>query len=124
MNPFVRHLVLACGWIFFGLGVVGMVLPVWPTTPFMLLAAACFMRSSERLHRWLVGHPRYGAHIRDYLAGKGLRPKTKAVAIVSMWASILLSVFLFVPHAVVDWFLVAIAVGVTVYLLQLPTIRE
>lgn len=121
MTPVLRHVVTAFGWLFFGMGVVGMFLPVWPTTPFMLLAAACFMRSSERLHTWLVNHPKYGQHIRDYLEGRGLQRKTKAVAIGTMWASILLSATLVVPHPEIDVLLVIIAVGVTIYLVRQPT---
>jgi hypothetical protein len=124
MRPLVRYLVLVCGWLFFGLGVVGAFVPVWPTTPFMLLAAACFMRSSERLHRWLVEHPRYGHHIRDYLEGRGLRLRAKVLAISTLWASTLLSVSAFVPHLAIDLLLVAIATGVTVYLVRLPTAAE
>jgi hypothetical protein len=60
-----RHLLLACGWAFLGLGALGLALPVLPTAPFVLLAAACFMRSSERLHSWLVGHRVFGRHIGD-----------------------------------------------------------
>lgn len=124
LAPVLRHVVLAFGWLFFGMGVVGMFVPVWPTTPFMLLAAACFMRSSERLHEWLVNHPKYGAHTRDYFEGRGLRVRTKVIAISTMWASILLSAALFVPHAEIDILLVLIAAGVSVYLIRQPTISD
>ena len=124
LAPVVRHVVLAFGWLFFGMGVVGMFVPVWPTTPFMLLAAACFMRSSERLHEWLVTHPKYGEHIRDYFEGRGLRRRTKLVAIGTMWTSILLSAWFFVPHAWIDAVLVLIAAGVSIYLVRQPTIAE
>lgn len=119
-----RYLVLGCGWTSFALGLVGVLVPVWPTTPFMLLAAACFMRSSERLHRWLVEHPRYGHHIRDYLEGKGLRLRAKILAVSTLWASTLLSVSAFVPQLAIDLLLVAIAGGVTIYLVRLPTAPE
>lgn len=79
------------------------------------------MRSSERLHQWLVEHPTYGHHIRDYLEGRGLRLRAKVLAVSTLWASTLLSVVAFVPHAVIDALLVTIAAGVTVYLLRLPT---
>ncbi len=116
-----RYLLLLLGWIFLGIGAVGMVLPVLPTTPFLLLAAACFMRSSERLHSWLVTHPVFGKQIADYLAGKGLRRKTKLVAIVTLWASIVASAVLFVPYPLADIALLVVAVWVTAYLLRLPT---
>ncbi len=116
-----RYVLLGCGWLSLGLGILGMFLPVLPTTPFILLAAACFMRSSERLYAWLVEHPRFGAHIRDYLDGKGLMRRTKVVALVTLWLSVGVSVWLFVPLVVADAFIVAMAVAVTIYLLRLPT---
>jgi uncharacterized membrane protein YbaN (DUF454 family) len=68
-----------------------------------------------------VAHPIFGAQIADYLAGKGLRRRTKVVAIATLWASIIASAVYFVPYLVVDVLMVAIAAWVTVYLLRLPT---
>ncbi len=116
-----RHILLACGWLALGLGALGLAIPVLPTAPFVLLAAACFLRSSERLHGWLVSHPVFGHHIEDYLAGRGLRVRTKVVALTTLWASVLLSVLVFVPLLAADVAIVAIALAVTVYILRLPT---
>jgi uncharacterized membrane protein YbaN (DUF454 family) len=116
----VRYLLLTCGWLAVALGTVGIALPVLPTTPFVLLAAACFVRSSERLHDWLLSSPRFGPPIRDYLEGRGLTARTKALALVMLWASVLTSAVLFVPLRVVDLLLIAIAAGVSVYILRLP----
>lgn len=116
----VRYLLLACGWLAVALGTLGIAVPVLPTTPFVLLAAACFVRSSERLHDWLLSSPRFGPLIRDYLEGRGLTARTKAVALVMLWAGVLTSAVLFVPLRVVDLLLIVIAVGVSVYILRLP----
>ena len=64
-------------WLGVALGVIGIFLPVLPTTPFLLLAAACFARSSPRFYHWLVDHPRIGPWIRDYLQGNGIPFKGK-----------------------------------------------
>ena len=104
-----------------GLGAAGIVLPVLPTAPFVLLAAACFMRSSERLHSWVIGHPWFGHHISDYLAGKGLRAKTKFVALVTLWASVIASTALFIPLLVADVAVIVVAIAVSAYVLRLPT---
>lgn len=124
MKPLVRHLLAACGWLFLALGVVGTVLPIWPTTPFLLLAAACFMRSSLRLHSWLLQHPKYGHYLTDYFEGRGLTRRVKVVALSTMWASIIASVVLFVPHIAGDIAMLLVALGVSIYLLRLPTAPE
>jgi uncharacterized membrane protein YbaN (DUF454 family) len=116
-----RHVLLGCGWLSLGLGVVGIFLPILPTAPFILLAAACFMRSSESLYRWLVEHPTFGIHIKDYLDGKGLQRGTKVAALLALWASVVASAWLFVPFAVADAVIVAIAGAVTIHILRLPT---
>lgn len=116
-----RYALMGCGWLALGFAVAGLVLPVLPTAPFVLLAAACFLRSSEHLHSWIVEHPAFGVHVRDYLAGKGLRRRSKLMAYGSLWASVLLSVTLFVPWPVADAAIVVIAMVVTVYIARLPT---
>jgi uncharacterized protein len=121
MRPLKQRVLFACGWTALGAGVVGLVVPVLPTVPFVLLAAACFLRSSERWHQWLVTHPVFGRHVADYLAGRGLRPRAKILALATLWGSVLLSVVLVVPILAVDVLLVAVAAAVSIYLLRLPT---
>lgn len=116
-----RHALLACGWLFLGLGTLGLALPVLPTTPFVLLAAACFLRSSERLHSWLVAHPVFGPQVADYLDGKGLKRRVKFVAISMLWTSVIGSAAFIVPFFVADMAMILVAAGVTVYLLRQPT---
>ena len=124
MRPLTQRVLFVCGWTALGLGVVGVVVPVLPTVPFLLLAAACFRRSSPRWHCWLVTHPVSGRHIADYLAGRGLRPRAKILALATLWASILLSVILFVPVLALSVLLMVTAAAVSVYILRLPTAAE
>ena len=121
MRPFKHHVLFACGWTALGAGAVGLVVPLLPTVPFVLLAAACFLRSSPRSHAWLVQHPVFGRHVADYLAGRGLRLRAKILALTTLWGSVLLSVVLVVPILAVDVVLLAVAAAVSVYLLRLPT---
>lgn len=79
-SPVIRTLLLAIGWLSVSLGIIGIFLPVLPTTPFLLLAAACFARSSRRFYLWLVEHPRLGPWVRDYLDGHGIHSKPRSTA--------------------------------------------
>ena len=106
-----RGLWLAGGGLFLGLGLLGVVLPVLPTTPFLLLAAGCFARSSPRLHGWLVGHPIFGPPIRNWEANGAISRKAKRLAVGSMAAVVLLSVVLGLSWKVLLPQAVLIAVG-------------
>jgi uncharacterized membrane protein YbaN (DUF454 family) len=119
----VRYLLQGVGWLSVALGVIGIFLPVLPTTPFLLLAAACFARSSPRFYHWLVEHPRLGPWIRGYLDGDGIPLKGKVYAIGLMWISIGFSCWL-VPLVWARGFMLVCAVGVTFYILRQPTLRR
>ncbi|WNF45493.1 YbaN family protein [Pseudomonas sp. SG20056] len=119
-NPALRYVLLAIGWLSVALGVVGIFLPVLPTTPFLLLAAACFMRSSKRFYLWLVNHRQLGPWIVDYLEGQGIPLKGKVYAISLMWLSIGLSCYL-VPLFWARAFMLTSAVLVSLYILSQKT---
>jgi uncharacterized membrane protein YbaN (DUF454 family) len=112
----IRWLLVAAGFLFFGLGVVGAFLPLLPTTPFLLLAAACFARSSERFYRWLLGNRWFGAYVRDYREGRGIRAKVKIFTVALLWVVILSSAAFAVSNVVVRIILLVIAAGVTVHI--------
>lgn len=114
-----RLLWVIAGWTAFGFGLLGVVLPLLPTVPFMLLAAFCFARGSERFHDWLLNHSRFGPQIHDWHASGVIRPRAKIAAMVAIGLSFLLSVALGVPgHVLV---LQAIALGcVSVFILTRP----
>ena len=116
----VRYLLLALGWLCVALGVIGIFLPVLPTTPFLLLAAACFVRSSKRFYLWLVNHRQLGPWIVDYLEGQGIPLKGKVYAIGLMWLSIGLSCYL-VPLFWARAFMLTSAVVVSLYILKQKT---
>ncbi|MEN8113428.1 MAG: YbaN family protein [Actinomycetota bacterium] len=77
-----RPLFLVVGLLSLAIAIAGIVLPLVPTTPLVLVAAYCFARSSERLHSWLVGHPRLGRYISDFEAGRGIPIRAKVIALV------------------------------------------
>jgi uncharacterized membrane protein YbaN (DUF454 family) len=116
----VRFFLIAVGWLSVALGVIGIFLPVLPTTPFLLLAAACFARSSPRFYQWLIHNKRLGPWIRDYLEGNGIPLKGKVYAIGLMWISIGVSCWL-VPMLWARVFMLVSAVLVTVYIARQKT---
>jgi len=117
-----RYLLLGVGCVSVALGVIGIFLPVMPTTPFLLLAAACFARSSPRFHGWLLEHRVFGPLVRSYQSGEGIPLKAKVLAIGSMWVSIGVSCWL-VPLPWAQGLMLVSAVAVTVYLLRQKTRR-
>lgn len=118
----VRAAFIVAGTVALLVGVIGIVVPLLPTTPFVLLASACYLRGSERLHRWLLSHGRLGAYIRDFEAGRGIPRRAKIVALGVLWISVVHAIGqLASPPVAVG--LLALAAGVTTYLLRLPTLR-
>lgn len=120
-----RALLLGAGLLFVGLGLIGVLVPMLPTTPFLLLAAACFARSSDKMHRWLLENRLFGEYIRRYRAGEGLPLASKLIAISLLWATLGPSVFLVMP-AHLWWargIMLAIGAGVTIHLLRIRTRR-
>jgi uncharacterized membrane protein YbaN (DUF454 family) len=110
-----RRLLIAAGTLSTGLGIIGIFIPILPTTPFLLLAAACYMRSSERFYRWLTNNTVFGAYVRNYIEGRGMPVRIKIFTILLLWLTIGLSMTFAVRNTVIRIVLVCIAVGVTVH---------
>ncbi|MFZ5480727.1 MAG: YbaN family protein [Myxococcota bacterium] len=129
LSRLVRPLLIVVGIVSLALGVLGIFLPLLPTTPFVLLSAACFVRSSARLHRWLREHALLGRYLRDWEGGRGVPARAKAGTLAVLWAtapisgSTLYAAWGPTPR----WYacvgvLLASAVGVTAWLLlRVPT---
>jgi hypothetical protein len=105
--------------------------PILPTTPFLLAAAACYYKSSPRLHRWLLNNKYFGEYIRNYTEGKGLTAKTKVTALTVLWATISISIVFALPRLLPITFvlplqiiMIAMAAAVSVHILRLPTYRK
>jgi uncharacterized membrane protein YbaN (DUF454 family) len=119
-NRALRLLLITLGLCSTALAVVGIFVPLLPTVPLLLLAAACFARSSENFHNWLLEHPQLGPMVRDYLSGQGIPLRAKITAIALVWASISISVLFLIPLLWVKVFLIGIGLCVSIYLLRLP----
>lgn len=123
-SPFIRYLLIIIGSISVALAVLGIVLPVLPTTPFLLLAAWCYARSSTRFYVWLMTHRLWGKYLRDYTSGKGVPRSIKVWALTLLWAAILTSAFLAVDKIWVRVLLIVIAVGVSIHILKIRTLKS
>jgi hypothetical protein len=116
-----RWMLIIAGLICVALGALGILLPGLPTTPFLLLAAFCFARSSERFHQWLLYHPWFGSYIRNFESGRGMTRRAKAVTLLTMWLTIGITIVFLVPVLWGQLGLFATSVAVSLYLLRLPT---
>ena len=123
MNRIVRTILIICGTVSVTLAVVGIFVPILPTTPLLLLAGACYARSSQRFHRWLMTNRWFGEYIRNYREGRGMPLREKVVTLVALWLTIGFSVLAVVPVWWGKLLLLAIAIAVTVHLLHIRTYR-
>jgi uncharacterized membrane protein YbaN (DUF454 family) len=115
---------MTIGIIAVGLGLIGVFVPLLPTTPLLLLAAACFIRSSERLYTWLIHHKLFGSYIRHYREHRAMTLRAKIVTLVILWSGIGYTALGVVTAWWLRAVLGAVAVGVTLHLLQLKTLTR
>ena len=88
-----KAVLVAAGSVCLALAVLGVFLPLLPTTPFLLLASACYVRSSERLHGWLMGNRWLGPYIRNFKERRGIPLRGRIVTVVLLWLPLLYSVY-------------------------------
>jgi uncharacterized protein len=121
--PIKRIAYLGLGWLSLVAGVIGIFLPLLPTTPFVLLSAWCFSRSSRRFHAWLTEHRFFGPIVRDWQSGLGIPRKTRNRALILMWLSMGLSMYL-VGRPWATFALISIGIMTSVMLLRLPIKKQ
>jgi len=121
ISPLTKYLYLASGFILVIIGVVGIFLPILPTTIFLILASACFIRSSPKANEWLRNHKILGMYIKNYQDKSGLTLKSKIINIILLWLMISVSAFLFTELWYIRLLLFLIAAGVTIHLLMVRT---
>jgi len=123
LNIVLRYCLIIIGWTSVVLGVVGIFLPLLPTTPFLLLAVSCFAKSSKRFHDWLLNQPQLGPYIHLYLDGKGIPVKAKAYILIMLWFTISTSALFFVDPVAIKLSLLGIASAVSIYIIRMPTLE-
>jgi len=118
-----KYLFIVAGSICLVLGLIGIFIPVLPTTPFLLLTSFCYLRGSTKLYKWLIHHRIIGAYIYNYLIYKAVKKSVKIGSIIFLWCSLGISIFV-VDNLKVDIILSIIGLAVSVHLLKLKTIEE
>jgi len=122
-NTLKTGLLIIGGTLSMAIGILGIFVPVLPTTPFLLLAAACYMSSSQKLYNWLLSNRFVGAYISHYIQGKGIPLKVKLFTVIFLWITIGLSVVFAVQGVVIRVVLILVAVGVTTHIIRITTLR-
>ena len=119
-----QHVLRVLGIAFVGLGFLGVFLPLLPTTPFLLLALACFARSSPAIHDWLISHPILGPYIVDWERDRSIPLTAKIASVIMMSASFAWLALGTNAPVIAIWMTGAILICVAVYIVTRPTSRH
>jgi uncharacterized membrane protein YbaN (DUF454 family) len=119
-----KILLAILGSVSLALGIMGIFLPVLPTTPFLLLSAALYMRSSQRLYEWLMSHKHLGPYIKNFREDKALPLRVKIVSVTMVWATLLYCAFVVAKEWWMSVMFIAIATGVTIHILSYKTLKK
>lgn len=121
MTSFKNHLLIFLGTFFIILGIIGIFVPMMPSTIFLLLAASCYARGSQRFYSWLMNNRWLGSIIRDYREGRGILLRQKLLTMIILWLTIGSSGYFFIEKGWVKIMLILIATGVSLHLIHLRT---
>ena len=114
-----------CGFISMVVGLIGIPVPGLPTTPLMILAAACFAKSSQRFYDWIIHNKLFGHHVKNYREGKGIPRKSKPIILATMWTFVLFAVLIAIPDSappVSKITTLVLAVIGTIFILRIPNL--
>lgn len=119
-----RYAYLISGILLVAIGVIGIFLPVLPTTIFLILASACFVKSSPKANEWLRNHKILGVYLKNYQDKTGLTLKAKVINLIFLWTTISVSAIIFTDSLPIKLLLLFIAVGVSIHLIMIKTKKE
>lgn len=119
-----RRIFIIAGSICIGIGGVGIIVPVLPTTPFLLLAAFCYIRGSQRLYNKLMYNRLFGSYLRNYLQGRGMSIKMKIWTLCLLWITIVLTATLVTDSIIIRAILAVVLLGVTIHILLIKTLKQ
>ncbi|MBN2546312.1 MAG: YbaN family protein [Spirochaetes bacterium] len=119
-----KILLIILGTVSLSLGIIGIATPGLPTTPFLLLSAACYLRSSEKLYIWVTNHKVFGKYIKTYHEKKAMTLKSKIISLSMMWSMILLSVVFFINNNIVRSVVLLAGLTGTAVILRIKTYKQ
>ena len=111
------------GLIALGLGILGIFLPILPTTPFVLLASVLFLRGNKRLYDWLLNHPRLGPYIRNFMITRAIPLKVKVISVSMVWITLMYCAVCVVDHWLLRLLFLMLAIAITIHILSYKTLR-
>ena len=120
-SHYVRYGYIAAGTVSFVLGMIGLLLPVIPTSPFLLLSAVCYARGSEKFYFWLITNRHFGEYVRALRKGEGIPLRVKVYAVTILWVTLGSSIVFVVPLWSAKLLLTLVGLAVTIYIAQWPT---
>ena len=116
-----------CGFISMVIGIIGIPVPGLPTTPLMILAAACFAKSSQRFYDWIINNKLFGHHVKNYREGNGIPKKSKPIILTTLWGFVLFAVLIAIPDSappISRHATLILAVIGTIFILRIPSMEE
>lgn len=119
-----KGILVVSGTFFLVLGIIGIFIPLLPTTPFLLLAAACYARGSKKFYNWLINNKWLGEYIKNYQEGRGIPLTVKILSITLLWITITFSTIIIVSNFLLRIILIIIAIGVTTHILTIKTLEK
>lgn len=118
-----KIMLIVLGSIALVLGIIGIFLPLLPTTPFLLLAAALYFRSSPRLYEWLLSQKRLGPYIRNFREHKAIPLRAKTISVSMVWLTLLYCAYILHEQPWLSILMIVIAIGITWHILSYKTLR-
>jgi len=124
MNDTIQNKILVgSGTFFLIIGIIGIFIPILPTTPVLLLTAACYARGSKKFYNWLINNKWLGEYIKNYQDGRGIPLTVKILTITILWITISFSTIIIISNLLIQIILIIIAIAVTIHILTIKTIH-
>tara|TARA_B100000902_G_scaffold67196_1_gene73451 strand:+ start:10504 stop:10971 length:468 start_codon:yes stop_codon:yes gene_type:complete len=121
-----RFIWFTIGFMIMCVGLVGIVIPGLPTTPLMILAAACYAKSSQKFYDWIINNKMFGHHVKNYREGKGIPSKSKRFIIPTIWIFVLFAVFYGIPERLIYAKVATLILALigTIFIIKIPNLQE